>query len=213
MSIFANLQFPDRAAVSPDYAGPCIAAIYGFASREHMHRHLLRFLRESGYPDTTMYGHRQGDLIANDLQNAAKQGRPVVLIGFSQGGFEAMGVARELERRGVPVALLVPIAARGRGGRMWLHRWNFDMRNVPPNVELCLNYFSESDHLGTDPRLKDNLAVAMQPTSRVENIVFARSDGISHLGISRCYPSAKLHPKLKTQLLDRLLSELKLTGL
>lgn len=210
MNMLAKLQFPNRPHIPPDYSGPRIAVIYGFASREHMKRHLLRFLREAGYPDTTMYGHLQSGLIVDDLQAASEQGRPVVVMGFSQGGFEAMTVARELNRRKVRVALMVPIAARGRGGRMWPHRWNFDMRNVPPNVALCLNYFSECDLLGTDPRLEDNLAAAMHPDTQVENIVFPRSDGISHIAISNCYPAGKVHSKIRTQLLDRTLSELSL---
>lgn len=207
MSMLSNLQRPDRPNVPSNYAGPRVAAIYGFASREHMQRHLLRFLRDSGYPDTTMYGHLQANLITNDLHQAAMQGRPIVLLGFSQGGFEAMTVARELNRRGVRVSLLVPIAARGLG-RLWPHRWNFDMRSVSPNVELCLNYFSVGDVLGSDARLEDNLVLATDDGARVENIGFPRSDKISHLVMSSCYPAERLNIKIKALLLDRLLSEM-----
>ena len=39
----AKLQVADRPAANQILTSPCIAAIYGFASREHMQRHLLKF--------------------------------------------------------------------------------------------------------------------------------------------------------------------------
>jgi pimeloyl-ACP methyl ester carboxylesterase len=207
MNTFSRLQRPDRPQVTPGYPGPRIAAIYGLAAREHMQRHLLRFIREAGYPDTTLYGHLQAALIADDLQQAAAQGRPVVLVGYSQGGLEAMNVAHRLYRRGVPVALMVLIAARGLG-RIFPHRWRADMRRVPPNVALCLNYFAEGDRLGSDMPFARNEMIASAPSSRVENIGFAREEGLSHLGIARCYPPERLPAVLKTRLHQRVLAAL-----
>ena len=50
----SRLQLADRPQPVASRAArdePCIALIYGFASREHMQRHLLRFLRQSGFAD------------------------------------------------------------------------------------------------------------------------------------------------------------------
>lgn len=206
--MLGNFQTPDRPALKPEYTGPRIATIYGFASRAHMKRNLLSFIRNQGFPDTTMYGHLQSELIAQDLAAAAKQNRRIVLIGFSQGGFEAMTTARLLQQRDITVDMMVLIAARGRGGRAWPHRWRFDMRNVPANVKLCLNYFAEGDFLGTDPKLDENQAFSSNDASRVVNIVFSRQEKVSHLAISKCYPDHKVHPRVKTKLLDRLISAL-----
>ena len=203
----AKLQVADRPAANQILTSPCIAAIYGFASREHMQRHLLKFLRQSGYNNTTMYGHLQVALIADDLQQAAAQGHAIVLIGFSQGGLEAVHVAKELERRGVSVDLLVTIAAGGKG-RLLPHRKADDPRTIPSNVACCLNYFSASDFLGTDAKHDDNLAVATTDTQHVENIFFTKQQGISHLAISRAYPAAKIPECINEQLLQRLLKEL-----
>lgn len=172
-----------------------------------MQRHLVHFVRAAGYADASLYGHLQAAVISDELQKANAQGRPVVLVGYSQGGLEAMNVARRLERSGVPVALLLLIAARGLG-RIFPHRWRADMRHVPPNVALCLNYFAEGDLLGSDPWLEGNEVVATSPESRVENIGFSRRENMSHIGISSCYPLVRIPAVLKTRLHDRLLSEL-----
>lgn len=207
----SRLQLADRP--QPTASGttsndPCIALLYGFASREHMQRHLLRFLRQSGFASTTMYGHLQAQLIADELQAAATQGRRIAVIGFSQGGLEAVRVARELDRRGIRIDLLVTIAAGGRGGRFWPHRWHDDPRSIPANVTRCLNYFSLTDQLGTDHPVARNLAMAAGRQQLVENIAFSREDRVSHLAITRCFPAAKLRPKVRDDLLPRILAEL-----
>lgn len=207
----SRLQLADRPQPVASRAArdePCIALIYGFASREHMQRHLLRFLRQSGFADTTMYGHLQAQRIADELQAAAAKGRRIAVIGFSQGGLEAVRVARELDRRGVRIDLLVTIAAGGRGGRFWPHRWHDDPRSIPANVACCLNYFSLADQLGTDHPVAGNLAVGVGREPRVENIAFGRDDRVSHLAITRCFPAAKLRPRVRDDLLPRLLAEL-----
>ena len=204
-----NLKRADRPTGPLSDTGPRIAAVYGLSAREHMQRHLLHFIRSAGHADTTLYGHLQARLIASDLQQAATQGRPIALVGYSQGGLEAMKVARALDQRGLRVGLLVLIAARGLG-RIFPHRWRADMRVVPPNVALCLNYFAEGDVLGSDAQWARNEMIASGPQSRVENIGFAKGEGISHLGIARCYPEQRLQPVLKTQLHQRLLTELAL---
>jgi pimeloyl-ACP methyl ester carboxylesterase len=188
-------------------SSPCIALIYGFAAREHMQRNLLRWLRESGYANTTLYGHLQAIRIADDLQAASVKGQNIVVIGYSQGGLEAVRVAHELDKRGVKIALLVTIAGGG-GGRLFPHRWADDPRTIPANVARCFNYFSENDFLGSDSPLEKNLAVPVSNKQYIENILFAKKDRVSHIAITKCYPVDKVCPRVSEKLLNRLQSEL-----
>ncbi len=210
-NVLANIQRADRpkpvVTDGADTRRPRIAAIYGFMAREHMQRHLLNYVRKAGYADTTLYGHLQSDLIANDLQAAARQGRPIVLLGYSQGGLEAIRVAHLLAQRGVRVDLVVTIAAGGMG-RWFPHRWADNPRRIPSNVGRCINYFAVGDVLGSDRRFDKNLAAAQQEGPHVENISFPASEGINHLSLVKCYPEHKVHPRVKTELLDRLRTEL-----
>lgn len=203
----SRLQVPDRPDADSTAPTLCIAAIYGFAARAHMQTNLLRFLRESGYPHTTLYGHLQAQLVADDLAAADARGHKIVLIGYSQGGLESVRVANELNRRGIRIALLVTIAGGGRGGRFWPHRWHDDPRTIPANVERCLNYFSATDKLGTDVRFDHNLAVAHDNGQHVENICFDKHDRISHLAITKCYPASRVSPRVATELLQRIQAE------
>lgn len=201
-------QAPDRSAVGPDFVGPRVAAIHGFMGHGLMQKHLLRFIREAGYDDTTMYGHLHSyGAIADDLSQAASEGRKVAIVGYSQGGFQAMKVARALEKRHVDVALLVTIAAGGLG-RTLPAQWGFEPRQVPANVAKCLNFFSEGDRLGYDNSLQRNLVRAAHSGQHVENIAFAEHERISHIGLVKCYPQVRVHPSVKKQLLSRLLDEL-----
>ena len=204
----SKLQFADRPTPDTVSGGIYIALIYGFAAREHMHRNLLKFLRHAGYTNTTMYGHLQANLICNDLQAAASKGAKLVVIGYSQGGLESVRVANELNRRGVNIALLVTIAAGGRGGRFWPHRWDDNPRKIPENVARCLNYFSATDLLGTDHPFERNLAVSSNQQQHIENIFFTKDDGVSHLAITKCYPASKVHPKVSSELVQRIRDEL-----
>lgn len=202
------LPGPDRPTLGPDYSGPRLAAIHGLMGRELMQQHLLRFIREADYPDTTMYGHLHPSwAIADDLEEAFSACRKVVLIGYSQGGFQAVKVARELDRRGVRVALLVTIAAGGLG-RVLPNRWGSDPRRIPSNVSRSLNVFSVGDTLGSDKKPERNLIVPTSKQQDIHNIEFPESEGISHIQLVRCYPDSRVHPSVRTKFLDRLLSEL-----
>ena len=201
-------QYPDRVNVSSEFSGPRVAAIHGFMGRVLMQKHLLRMLRVSGHLDTTMYGYLHSDTaIADDLCEAVDNGRKVVIVGYSQGGFQAMKVARELERRNIQVALLVTIAAGGLG-RVFPGRWGFDLRRVPGNVDRCLNFFSEGDLFGEDKVSKWNLARPVQAQQHVENHCFPRGERVSHTRLVTCYPEARVHPSVRSVLLDRLLAEI-----
>ena len=204
-----NLQkrpgYPD---LQPGFSGPRIATIHGLFARELMEKHLAKFLAASGFQDTTVYGHvYPARRIADDLVEAASAGRPIAVVGFSQGGFQAVEVARELARRGIDLPLLVTIAAGGMG-RLVPTRWGSDPRKLPANVQRCLNVYSEGDALGTDKRLLRNRAWAGNEEQRIENVEFPASEGISHIDLVRCYPDSRVHPAVKVRCLDRLLEHL-----
>lgn len=199
------------ATTSPDYSGPRIGLVHGLAAGRHMERHLLRFLREAGYPDTTLYSnHRRPASIADAMHEAADRDRRIVLVGYSQGGFQAVKVAHELARRQVPVALLVTIAAGG-AGRLYWPQIGANPRRIPANVRQCLNYFASGDLLGTDPFAPMNLARAESPDTHLENVAYPREPGIDHIGVVRCYPAEKVAPPVRSLFLDRLLRELQRT--
>lgn len=196
-----------RPEVPSGYRGPRIALIHGLLAGAHMQKHLLRFLREAGYADSTLYSHhRPARSIAAELATSA-DGRAIVLIGYSQGGFQVYKVAQELTRHGVPVALLVSYAAGG-GGRWYPPQWGFDPRRLPKGVRRCLNAFSSADRMGTDQPYERNLVAQNGDAELVENLHFPVALGIDHIAIARCYPSERVHPAVREQLLDRLLAEL-----
>lgn len=190
--------------------GPRIALIHGLFAGTHMQRHLLHFLRAAGFADTTLYSnHLRPVRIADDLAAAAAAGRPVVLIGYSQGGFQAVKVARLLQRRGIAVDLMV-MAASGGMGRWWPPQWGMsDLRRIPANVRRCLNYFAEGDRLGSDLPLARNLAHASAAGTDVENHCYQVTDGVDHISIVRCYPAERVRPAVRQHYLDRLLRELR----
>lgn len=206
LATWQQVDRPQPSAAAPN--GLCIAIIYGLAARQHMQRHLLHFLREAGYPNTTLYGHLQATTIANDLQAAANKGDNLVVLGFSQGDFEAVRVAHALNRRGVNVSLLVTIAAGGLGGVLMPHRWCDNPRRLPPNVARCLNFFSETDALGTDRVLAKNYAIPAHHQQHVENLVFTEEEKVSHIALTKCYPAANVHPRVNSELLQRIKKEL-----
>lgn len=199
---------PGYQALSPDYSGPRIAAIHGLFARELMEKHLARFLEASGYADTKVYGHvYPARRIAMDLAEAAKAGRPIAVVGFSQGGFHAVEVARVLAKQGIELPLLVTIAAGGMG--RWVPtRWGADPRKLPGNVRRCLNVYSEGDRLGADRRGERNRAWSKSQGPLIENVEIPGGEGVSHIDLVRCYPESRVHPVVKARCLDRLLDYL-----
>lgn len=197
-----------RAQAPAGYRGPRIALIHGLLAGEHMQRHLLRFLREAGYADTTLYSnHHSVRAIADDLATAAGEGRAIALIGYSQGGFQVLKVAQLLSQRKLPVALMVSYAAGGVG-RWYPAQWGFNPRRLPTGVRRYLNAFSGIDFMGTDKPHARNLMPINGDAELVENIFFPDALGIDHVAMARCYPPERVHPALKERLLDRLLAEL-----
>jgi pimeloyl-ACP methyl ester carboxylesterase len=189
-------------------SAPIITLIHGFLGRSYMRAHLLKYLREDLHADATMFGylHSISD-IADRLEKASGQQRDIVIIGYSLGGFQAVKIARELARRSVPVSLLVTIGSGGMG-RLVPIQWRVDNRQIPANVAVSLNFFSEGDAMGTDRRYQDNLAIATSPTQQIENRGFAKRENISHMGLTRCYPASSVHPLVKSEILRRIQSEL-----
>ena len=185
-----------------------IILIHGFMAREHMQRHLQHFLQSQGYNDTTVYGHRHAVVdLAREIRHAKREGQAVVMIGFSQGGFHAVRIARYLAQYQVNIDLLVMMAAGGMG-RILPKQWGFNPRRISKNVTKTLNYFAVGDHLGSDPIPAHNHVYAENAQQHIENIMFERELKISHIDLSRCYPEDRLHPQLKLKLLDRLLLEI-----
>ncbi|WP_396622677.1 hypothetical protein [Marinobacter sp. W-8] len=208
MGLVQRLQVPDRPKKCGSYSGPRVAVIYGFMARRLMQRNLLHYLRSRGLSDVTLYGHMHSvDSISDDLQASRSEGRSIVILGYSQGGFQAVKVARQLERRGVDVALLVSIAAGGLG-RVFPGRWGFEPRNVPTNVDVCLNFFSQGDLLGCDRNHQMNEAVGSRASQRIENHMFHAHEGVSHLDLVRCYPEDGINPAVRTQVIERIMAEI-----
>lgn len=173
-----------------------------------MEWHLLRFLREAGFVDTTLYSnHLRPALIAKDLAQAAKAGRPIVLVGYSQGGIQVMKVSNILDAQGIQSDLVISLAAGGMG-RWHPAQWGFNARRVPSNVKKYLNYFAAKDRLGTDRHAALNFANAVSTDTVLENIAYPESAGVDHISIVRCYPHERVVPAVKLLFLDRLLQEL-----
>ncbi len=185
-----------------------IAAVHGLLARDFMQRHFARYMEQEGFRDVQVYPYlRPIRNQAREIQARAAD-RPIVLLGFSQGGFQAIRLAQEFCKRGREIPLLVTIAAGGMG--RWLPwQWGFDPRKIPPNVGHALNFFAVGDQLGTDRRFDRNLAHHLSPQRRVENISFAAAEDIAHAELLRCYPEQRVHARVREHLLDRLLVELR----
>ncbi|WP_051526614.1 alpha/beta hydrolase family protein [Alkanindiges illinoisensis] len=197
-----------RANPANNYHGPKIALIHGLLAGSHMQRHLLQFLREAGYQDTSLYSnHQRPAAVARDLIEAGKAGRPIVLIGYSQGGSQVIKVARILQKHGIQCDLVVSLAAGGLG-RLYPAQWGFNVRQIPANIKRYLNYFAAVDRLGTDHQYHRNLAVAPGFDTHVENIAYPADANVDHLSIVRCYPYEQVIPEVRTLFLERLLQEL-----
>lgn len=200
---------PWTATPPADYRGPRIALVHGLAAGRHMERHLLRFLREAGFADTTLFSnYEKPDVLARHLAHEAAAGRPRALIGFSQGGFQCVKTAQVLAKEGIGVDLLVTVAAGG-AGRLYFPQIGFNPRRIPGNVKRCLNFYAVGDPLGSDPLDHLNHARADSTQTHVENLAYPREARVDHLTLVRCYPPAKVAPLVREQFLSRLLAELR----
>lgn len=197
-----------RANPANDYHGPKIVLIHGLLAGTHMQRHLLQFLRDAGYTDTSLYSnHQRPASIARDLIQAGQAGRPIVLIGYSQGGSQVLKVAKVLQQHHLDCELVVSLAAGGMG-RIYPAQWGFNVRHIPANIKKYLNYFAAVDRLGTDRQYHKNLAVASSINTYVENIAYPVTANVDHLSIVRCYPTERVVPEVQKLFLERLLKEL-----
>ena len=174
-------------------AGPRIALIHGLLAGEHMERNLLRWVREAGFADASLFSnHCSPVVIADFLAAALPHGRRLVLMGFSQGGFQVLKVAKVLSRRGLAVDLVASFAAGGMG-RLYPSQWGFHARRLPDNINHFINIYSHADVMGTDPWSSGN-AVSAREGMTVENIALAKSDAVDHLALVRCFPQERVHP-------------------
>ena len=185
-----------------------IVLFHGFMAREHMQQHWLHYLAELDYPDVALYGHLQSaHKIAKQIYSNKDKKQKLVLIGYSQGGFQAVKVAQALERDRAPVDLLVTIAAGGKG-RLLPKQWQYNPRQIPENVKKSLNFFSLSDALGSDRCYQKNLIQSSTHPESIENIIFDRSAQVGHIELSRCYPKQRIHDLVKQHLISRIETEL-----
>lgn len=208
MNMLQRFQHLDRPLSVGAQGGAVAAVIHGLWGRTYMRDHLLRFLREHTGAEATMFGYLHSvQAIADELEQASQRQREIVVIGYSLGGFHAVKIARELARRQVPVRLLVTLGSGGLG-RLTPIQWNVDNRRIPSNVATCLNFCSQGDWMGADWRYADNLATATAAHQHIENRVFEKAHGISHVGLVRCYPPDTVHPLVQTDILDRIRSAL-----
>lgn len=180
--------------------GPRIVLIHGFLAGKHMARHLLRWVREAGFEDASLFSNATSPAVIADFMSAAAQHqRPLVLIGYSQGGFQVLKVARVLARRGQGVNLVVSIAAGGVG-RLHPAQWGFRVRHLPDNIQRLLNVYSCADAMGTDP-LPGGNQLKPRHGMVLENIALAKSDAVDHLTLVRCYPAERVHPVVAERVL------------
>ena len=187
---------------------PRVVLIHGLLAGQHMARHLLSWLREAGFEDASLFSNNTSPRVVADFLQAAKaQGRPVALVGYSQGGFQVIKVAKELASRGLDVDVLVSIAAGGLG-RLHPAQWAFPVRRIPRNIHTLLNIYSHADRLGTDPTSRGN-ALPSSVATQVENIALAKTEGVDHLALVRCYPVERQHPVVKARVLTPLLASLR----
>ncbi len=201
-------SIPWHANLPVTSTGPRVALIHGLLAGKHMERHLLSFLRAAGYADTSLYSnHCSPARIADDLAVAARAGRPIVLVGYSQGGSQVLKVAKLLSQRGIETDLVVSLAAGGLG-RFYFPQWGFNMRRIPAGIKRYLNYYAAKDVLGTDLLPFANLARAESKATYLENIGYPQSAGVDHFKIVTCYPASHVLPEVKALFLDRLLKEL-----
>lgn len=197
-----------RANPDSDYQGPRVALVHGLLAGDHMRRHLLKFVREAGYQDATLYSNNlRPAAIAKELAAASKAGRPIALIGYSQGGSQVVKVANLLNKKGIKVNLVVSIAAGGHG-RLHPAQWGFNVRQIPANIERYLNFYSPIDKLGSDQEPEKNIAKALSTETHLENISYTVEDDVDHLAVARCYPVERVKPVVRELFLDRLLIEL-----
>jgi len=196
-----------RAGQPDDCAGPRIALIHGFQAGKHMERNLLRWVRAAGFADASLFSNACAPTdIADFLAAAVPYQRPLALIGYSQGGFQVLKVAKALARRGHDVDLVASLAAGGVG-RLHPAQWGFRARRLPANIKRLLNIYSEADLMGTDPLPSGN-ALQAQHGIALENIALAKAEAIDHLTLARCFPSDRVHPVVAERVLAPLLAAL-----
>ena len=201
----ANIPWLADAPV--DHQQPRIVLIHGFMAGQHMASHLLRWLRDAGFVDVSLFSNNASpNKVADFLQEAKGQGRKVALIGYSQGGFQVLKVAKRLASRNVGVDAVVSIAAGGVG-RLHPAQWFFPVRRIPKNIHTLLNIYSHADGMGTDPIARGN-ALPNGVAQQVVNVALAKTEGVDHIALVRCYPLERQHPAVTAQVLTPILATL-----
>lgn len=173
---------------------PCIILIHGLMAGRHMQHHWLACLRDWGYRDVTLFGnHRPLSVLRSHAQIAACQGRPIVILGYSQGGFQALKLAGLLADDQITVNILVMIASGGLG-RFYPAQWRTNPRKIPSNVQYAAHFYAQGDVLGTDLYQTANQLYATHTHTEIQNYCFDATSHIDHFSISRAAPHRALAP-------------------
>lgn len=98
-------------------------------------------------------------------ERAAGKTDPIVLIGHSQGGNNVIDMARLLETKNVPVALIITLAP-------------FKQEPVPGNVQRAINYY-QSGGWG------DPITAAAGAKGRLSNIDVKEDSSVTHINIDK----------------------------
>jgi len=111
---------------------------------------------------TTVAGHGESGSVADEAIRDYKSGkvRTVILIGHSLGGGAVLAMADELNRAGVPVALMITLDSGSSGP-------------VAPNVRRAVNFYVGGARLAPGPGFRGSL----------QNIDVSRIPGISHMAL------------------------------
>jgi len=114
-----------------DYPSGVYAEVLENRRREAAHVEIIRFV------DTD----RNGTLSAEEKQNAR-----IILYGHSWGASEAVTLARELEREGIPVLLIIQVDSVSKPGE--------NDKVIPANVAEAANFYQLNGFLHGQPQIR-----------------------------------------------------------
>jgi len=114
-----------------DYPSGVYAEVLENHQREKAHGEIVRFADID----------RDGTLSAEEKKNAR-----IILYGHSWGASEAVTLARELEREGVPVLLTIQVDSIAKPGE--------NDRDIPANVAEAANFYQLNGFVHGQPRIR-----------------------------------------------------------
>jgi pimeloyl-ACP methyl ester carboxylesterase len=137
LTIFIPGAGPD----SPGWANWGVRQLAERAGGQYVSRHWFRGTKEA-------------------IREAAQKGEPIKIVGYSRGAVSALKLARDLEKEGIKVDVLItldPVALVGLHG-------SYD---VPRNVRRAFNYYQD---IGGNPLRGEFRGTPLSPRGNVYNI-------------------------------------------